>query len=674
MAPEQLRGEPATIKTDIYALGLVLFEIFTGKRAYDAKTLHELRQLHESGSVTPPSSVVRDLEPAIERVILRCLERDPALRPASALAVAAALPGANPLAEVLAAGETPSPDMLAAAGEIEAFPVRWGVASVAWVIAGLLTCAALAPRATIARLVPLDKPPAVLADRAEQILSRLGYTEPRGDAAAGFQPDPDYLAWLAATDHRPHRWSRLAAGRPAALIYWYRTSPRDLVPRQLALTVTPNDPPPNDTNMHTVVLDTQGRLVQFNSVPPQLDPAEGPGSPAPWPLLFAEAGLDAGTFSAVTPQWTPRDFADTRAAWEGPLPEEPKTRIRVEAASYRGRPVSFTIVGPWSRPTRMEPPQRSMMNSVGNTVLTVLWIVLFVGALLLARHHLRVGRADRRGATRLAVFAFSTEIAAWIIGYRHTPDVRIELSSLNAITGDAVLLGLILWIVYVALEPYCRRFWPDLLLGSSRLLSGHVRDPRVGRDILLGVSAGVLWLLLDVGRQLVPPALGYPQPHPQLGFQVLQLLGSTITLLVWTTGVLRQLTPAFGAVLMFVVLRLITRRASVAIAIGMLVIFFVWWSSFGAASTWWIELVFGIAVVSLFTFAIIRFGLITATIALFVARIGAATPFTLHATHWSAAASNWTIVLVGGLAVFGYYSSRAGQPLFGIWNSDALIF
>ena len=45
MAPEQLRGEPASIKTDIYALGLVLFEIFTGKRAYDAKTLHELRQL-----------------------------------------------------------------------------------------------------------------------------------------------------------------------------------------------------------------------------------------------------------------------------------------------------------------------------------------------------------------------------------------------------------------------------------------------------------------------------------------------------------------------------------------------------------------------------------------------------------------------------------------------------
>ena len=43
MAPEQLNGRPATIKSDIYALGLVLFEIFTGKRAHEAKTLQELR-------------------------------------------------------------------------------------------------------------------------------------------------------------------------------------------------------------------------------------------------------------------------------------------------------------------------------------------------------------------------------------------------------------------------------------------------------------------------------------------------------------------------------------------------------------------------------------------------------------------------------------------------------
>jgi hypothetical protein len=49
--------------------------------------------------------------------------------------------------------------------------------------------------------------------------------------------------------------------------------------------------------MHTVALDTQGRLLQFNSVPAQFDPAEGPAGPAPWRLLFDEAGLSLDSFS-----------------------------------------------------------------------------------------------------------------------------------------------------------------------------------------------------------------------------------------------------------------------------------------------------------------------------------------------------------------------------------------
>ena len=66
---------------------------------------------------------MRDLDPAVERVILRCLEKDPERRPPSALTVAASLPGGDPLAAALAAGETPSPELLVAAGEREATPV-----------------------------------------------------------------------------------------------------------------------------------------------------------------------------------------------------------------------------------------------------------------------------------------------------------------------------------------------------------------------------------------------------------------------------------------------------------------------------------------------------------------------------------------------------------------------
>src|SRR5262249_21871752 len=138
MAPELLAGQAASTKSDLYALGLVLFEVVTGKRAYDAKTIAELKAQHDTGTVTTPSAIVRDLDPALERVILRCLDRDPARRPASALAVAAALPGGDPLAAALAAGETPSPEMLIAAGESDAMPLGRAIASVAALAVGLL--------------------------------------------------------------------------------------------------------------------------------------------------------------------------------------------------------------------------------------------------------------------------------------------------------------------------------------------------------------------------------------------------------------------------------------------------------------------------------------------------------------------------------------------------------
>ena len=116
MAPEQLDGEPPTVRSDIYSLGLVLYELFTGKRAYEAPSLSELIKLRRSDSTpTNPTAIVKDLDPVIERLIDRCLQKDPAARPASALQVAAALPGGDPIAAALAAGETPSPEMVAAA-------------------------------------------------------------------------------------------------------------------------------------------------------------------------------------------------------------------------------------------------------------------------------------------------------------------------------------------------------------------------------------------------------------------------------------------------------------------------------------------------------------------------------------------------------------------------------
>src|SRR5271170_5023010 len=175
MAPEQLAGKEVTIKSDLYSLGLVMYEILTGKRAFEAATLPELMRLRDESAPTSPSSLVRDLDPLLERVIMRCLEKDPALRPSSALQIAAALPGGDPLAAALAAGETPSPQMVAAAGETEGLNPRVALLCLLGVCVALAALFVVGKRTKFVSFVPFGDSPEVLATKAREMIATLGY-------------------------------------------------------------------------------------------------------------------------------------------------------------------------------------------------------------------------------------------------------------------------------------------------------------------------------------------------------------------------------------------------------------------------------------------------------------------------------------------------------------------
>ena len=452
MAPEQLRGEAPSVRSDIYALGLVLFELFTGRRVFDAKTFPELLQLHETQTLTP-SSVVRDLDPAVERAIMRCLERDPAKRPGTALVVAAALPGADPLAAALAAGETPSPELLIAAGETGAVPLARALAAAGVALASIVAFLVLGAGASIPAIVPLDKPPAVLIDRIQQMTSAFGYTDAPADSAFGFSIPPDYPAWAQSTSTRPDWWGELASGSPPALVFWYRTSPRALVPQRPVAHVTPIDPPSDVSGMRTVVTDTQGRLVEFHAAPPQFDAASSPAPPTDWKTLFDAAGLEMAAFHPVAPEWTPRGFADARQAWEGPLAGRPDVQVRVEAAAYRGRPSSFYIVGPWTRPSRMEPVHRSPLQLFSGILVLLVWNLSVFGAALLAWRHVRAHRADTKAATRLTVTLFAGFTLGWLLAAHHTSEPQVELGRLVVAIGLILINVAQAWVLYVAIEP-----------------------------------------------------------------------------------------------------------------------------------------------------------------------------------------------------------------------------
>ena len=189
MAPEQFAGKGASVRSDIYALGLVLYELYTGRRAFSAPTMAELRAQKESATPTAPSEIAREIDPIVERVILRCMEKDPRQRPASVAQVAAALPGGDPLAAAMAAGETPSPEMVAASGSKEGLKPWVAWACLAFVILGIGAAVWSGGQAPLFRRVPLEKPPEVLAERAREILKKAGYTDAPADSASGFFAD-----------------------------------------------------------------------------------------------------------------------------------------------------------------------------------------------------------------------------------------------------------------------------------------------------------------------------------------------------------------------------------------------------------------------------------------------------------------------------------------------------
>ncbi len=662
MAPEQLAGEAVTPRSDLYALGLVLYEMFTGVRALNAKNLAELIAKREQVDITPPTTIVRDLDPAIERIILRCLERDPARRPTSALAVAAALPGGDPLAAALAAGVTLSPEIVAAAGEETAWSFPRAIATLAFVLLGLLALPPIADRVLLTGYVAVDGPAPVMADRAEQIRQRLDYREPFGDRASGYLVASDYLRFV---DQEPasERAANLMRGRPSALRFWYRTSPRPLAGTGFDLGASLDDPPLTISGMTTLVVDGKGRLVAFDAVPPQqdTDTSSKPSEPD-WNALFQAADLPRDRFTPVTPQWTPQTYADTRAAWSGPLPEAPDVRVRVEAAAYRGRVTSFAIVGPWSQPTRMGQTMASSGRRWAASGGTIFGLTLLIGAFLIARVNVRKGRGDRRGAALVATFVFGAELFVALSESAHELVHNFTVMEVFNRVGTPLTLATLVWGLYLALEPFIRRYWPDTLIAWTRLLSGRLRDPRVGRDVLLGCAFGVAMLLINLGHNLLPVLAGQP-PLPPDRVNPAYLDGGINTLaLVARFSVLtliEGLAFTFGVVFIRAVVRRVWLTALIAIMVFSLN------TVAQAGLTEKLDILASLTAITLIVFVIVRLGVLVTLLGFFVNFTLSQAPLTTDTGKWYFGTSGLLIVLCGAIAVCGFVWSRAGEPLFG---------
>ena len=281
----------------------------------------------------------------------------------------------------------------------------------------------LGSKTSVLRKTPFENSPDVLAKTARDLIQSFGYAGPPADRAYGFLFDSDYQNYADRRGKLAEYRDQLARGRPPLIQFWYRQSPQPLGSISIDGLVSQTDPPPINSGMVGLNLDPQGRLIQLDAVPPQLEEKPDSSHLANWPALFTAAGLDIARFTPAEPQWASLADSDARAAWTGSYAQSPELPLHVEAASWRGKPVFFRVIGPWSKPERMLPVQTDVASRVAISLL----LALSALATLLAWRNFRAGRGDIRGASRLAAFVFGVEVIEWLCNAHHVSTID-ELS------------------------------------------------------------------------------------------------------------------------------------------------------------------------------------------------------------------------------------------------------
>lgn len=667
MAPEQLTGREVTVRSDIYALGLVMYELFTGRRPNEGNSLQELTRERTQATPTTPSSYVRDLDPAVESAILRCLEPDPAARPSSALAVAAMLPGGDPIADALAAGETPSPQMLAAAGEAEGLSPRIAVAMFVAILIGCIATAAMALRTSALERIQPPFPPEVLTQKAKDVIALAGYNPRPADTAMRFHWFHPQVGYLANAEKSHPRWDNVLAGSPSVLRYWYRQSDEPMTATEfhsdllIPGEISPTDPPPLMSGMLSVNLDARGHLIRFEAVPPQLlKPGEWQRTAIDWRPFFVAAGLDPAKLQRTEPLWTWLATSDAREAWTGTWPDT-TLPLRVEAASLLGHPVAFALFGPWDRPFRMvQPVAHHWKERLQIAIYGSILILICILSAWLARRNLLAGRGDRRGAFRLATLIFVVHIALCVMR-THVRFSNVLGMALLALC-TALFYSVVLWTVYLALEPYARRHWPRALISWSRLLTGQWHDPIVGRDVLIGAGLGVIWTFVGRVSDLVGSSFNNPEPT---WTDESLLLGVREALGTWLARGPHHIRDGLLFFALLFLLRLLLRNQWLAAAafVALLTLPISLHGHDAAVNTF-----VGLIINALAALVVLRFGLLALTAAFCMAGL-IGSPLSLHTDAWYF--GNITLLFGSAIALasWAFYTSMGARRL---WKYDLM--
>jgi serine/threonine protein kinase len=667
MAPEQLAGKESSVRSDIYALGLILYELFTGRPAFEAQTMAQFTHLKEASQPAPPSTLVKDLDPQVENVILRCLEKDPARRPASALAVAAELPGGDLFTAALAAGQLLSPETVACVEESPQIRLSRTIPIFAAFLLFLFLAVFLSPVNHPITRGGMTKPPPVLSEKAHQLLETALPDFRLTDIAFGFT---DHIAidFLTPLPDQSEHFCYWYPPSIAPVEFWFRAGNHPIVPSDpmnVVFTdgqVGPADPKPNQPGTVNLILNLQGNLVGYESVPDFLASTHAPTAPVNWSTFFTSAGLAEKDFTPAAPKLMPRVWTDQRRAWTGKKASAPDQEIRVESAVFRNHPVFFAVVAndlkePCKTFFRDPATRRKVVTFLRQLILVVLILV----SIPLTRINLARGRSDVRGAIRLATLVFVIRMIVWLLQTHYLSSFSLELRQFALGTVGTLVEGVLVFLFYMALEPIVRQFWPQSIISWSRLTTGRFRDPLIGYNILLGSALGVYWILIFHLDRLATLSLGLSAREPIRSANFfITLLGPRSCFAFYLNTFCEAIYEGLFLLLIIALLRVLVRRPLLAGVLAVLIIapLYVPFGSHPIVSS----LAMGAGVVGVAVWVLTRFGLVPIITAMFLSQILLRSPLTFNLKAWYGDISLAALAIALAVGVFGFASSRKRSP------------
>jgi len=393
--------------------------------------------------------------------------------------------------------------------------------------------------------------------------------------------------------------------------------------------------------MRTVVLDGLGRLNRLEILP------EGPRGAATaaavdFAPLFKLAELNFADFAPVAPATLPPMYADARFAWRGHSPDKPEQPITVEAASLEGRCVYFRVLEAWQADADQALLEASPAPRSGFVVFQVAIFVVTAIGVVLAWHNVRGGRGDTVGAHKVSAAFLVLGILIWLLVANHVPQLSLEIQMFFRVLGYILVPAAVVWMFYLALEPYVRRIWPETVISWNRLLATRLSDPLVASHVLIGLAvAGAVTIVSELAN-LAPMWLGHAAPVPYLASQMRWLSrDNPAATALWS--LLIALYMGLLYLLLLVLLQLLLRRRW--LAGGMFVL------AVGALSVPWDDL--GIApcvqsavTAGLILLLLVRYGLVAALAALWAMFLLRNTPLTSDMSIWYSGQSRFAIGLL----------------------------